>query len=63
MIEFNALVTADAFRVFTAERDLNARKLARKRELRDLQAADRAQPRERNVIVCKPAHLAGIHKL
>ena len=64
MIEFNAFVAADAFQVFEAERDLKAKKSARNLELRALKAADRAAAtRERTVIVGKPSHLAGVHKL
>lgn len=63
MIEFSATVTADAFRVLEAERDLKLHKSRWNREYRALQAADRARAKERTVIIGKPSHLAGVHKL
>jgi hypothetical protein len=62
VIEFSATVTADAFRVLEAERDLKVRKSRWNREFRQLQAADRASAKKRTVIVSKPSHLAGLYK-
>jgi hypothetical protein len=62
MLDFTVGLAPHLFEAMRKERDVQARRLRWNRRLREIERAERTAP-EKTVVVNRPSHLAGIHKI